>query len=61
MSQTQYVIRTEGFADSYGLGEEVVPGVTLFKAGNYNLTREELNRKIAAQSSTGTVVVKGRR
>jgi hypothetical protein len=51
----EYLIRVEGFANSYGLGTEVVPGVVLFKAGDYNLTKEELNRRL----SKG-IVVKGR-
>ena len=56
MSQTQeYIVRVEGTFDSYGLGTEVAPGCTLFKAGDYNLSKEELNRRIAKG-----VVVKGR-
>lgn len=42
----QYVIRVFGKADSYGLGEIISPGVALFKAGNYDLTRDELEHKI---------------
>jgi hypothetical protein len=62
MTQTQeMVIRVEGFADSYGLGTEVAPGCTLFKAGDYNLTRVELNRKlIAAAPKGGPYTIKGR-
>ena len=49
MSQTQdFVVRVEGFADSYGLGTEVAPGCVLFKADDYHLTKEELTRRIAA-------------
>lgn len=44
--KTQYVIRTEGMYNSFGLGEVVIPGVTLFRAGNYNLTRETLEFKL---------------
>lgn len=41
--QTQYVIRTQSnFAGLYGLGEVVIPGVTLFRAGNYDLDAEQL-------------------
>jgi hypothetical protein len=54
MSDTkEYVIRVEGTANRYGLGEVVVPGVTLFKDNGqpggkfYNLTRVELNALIA--------------
>ena len=63
MSQTQqeYIVRVEGTFDSYGLGTEVAPGCVLFKDNgqpggkDYNMTREELNRRIAKG-----VVVKGR-
>jgi hypothetical protein len=45
--QTQYIVRVQSdFAYSYGLGESVVPGVTLFRAGNYNLSQDELNFKL---------------
>ena len=46
-TQTQYVVRVEGKADSYGLGELVIPGVTLFRAGNYSITKDELDAKMA--------------
>ena len=46
MDQKEYVIRTEGIAYQYGVGEVVSPGVALFKAGDYNLTKEELNAKL---------------
>lgn len=46
MEKTQAIIRTFGKADSYGIGEEVVPGVALFKKGNYDLTREELDKRL---------------
>ena len=42
-----YHIRVEGHANSYGLGEEIIPGVHLFKYGHYNLTKEELAIAIA--------------
>lgn len=51
----QFVLRVEGIANSYGLGTEVVPGVTLFKAGDYGLTKEELNARLAK----GRLVIKG--
>ena len=44
--QVEMVIRVEGMYDSYGLGEVVIPNVTLFRAGNYNLTKEKLNTKL---------------
>ena len=40
--KVNYIIRVEGHVNSYGLGEEVVPGVALFRAGKYNLTKDEL-------------------
>ena len=44
--QTQYVVRTEGMVDSYGLGEVVSENVVLFRAGNYHLNLDELNFKL---------------
>lgn len=41
-TQTEYVIRTEGMYNSYGLGEVISNGITLFRAGKYNLTEDEL-------------------
>ena len=47
MSETQYVVRKQSnFAHTYGLGEEVVPRVTLFRDGNFDLSLEELNFKL---------------
>jgi len=50
-NKTQIVVRTEGMFDSFGLGEQVSEGVTLFRAGdgwqNYNMTRDELDTKLA--------------
>lgn len=44
MEETQYIVRVEGFPYSYGLGEICSPeGAVLFKAGRYNLTKEQLN------------------
>jgi len=44
---TQYVVRTQSnFAYTYGLGEVISDGVTLFRAGNYDLSQEELNFKL---------------
>lgn len=46
MSETQFIIRIQSnFADQYGLGEVVVPGVTLFRDGNYDLTFDEVQAK----------------
>ena len=36
----EYLIRVEGTADSYGIGEIVAPGCTLFAKGMYNLPRD---------------------
>ena len=41
-----YIVRVEGHANSFGLGEEVIPGVTLFRTGMYNLTKEQLEQVI---------------
>ena len=40
----EYVVRVEGTADSYGIGEVVAPQCTLFGKGMYNLTREAAER-----------------
>lgn len=53
----EMVIRVEGTAHRYGLGEEVAPSCTLFRAGHYNLTKDELDSLIA---SKGKVTIKGR-
>ncbi len=49
VNQEQFIIRTEGMANSYGLGEKVAENVYLFRVNEYNLTRSEaevlLNRK----------------
>jgi hypothetical protein len=45
----EYIIRVQSdVADTYGLGEVVVPGVAYFKADDIHLTKEELNRKLKA-------------
>ena len=44
--EKEYVVRTEGNFNSYGIGEVVVPGVALFRDGDYNLTKDELNAKL---------------
>ena len=46
MESTQYVIRIQSnFAGQYGLGEVVLPGITLFRAGNYDITFDEVQAK----------------
>lgn len=57
MTETTYVVRTYGKADCYGLGEAVAEGCVLFRAGNYDLTREELDHKVAAKRLTTTTSV----
>ena len=45
---TQYVVRKQSnFAYTYGLGEAVSEGVTLFRAGNYDLSFDDLQAKLA--------------
>ena len=48
METKDYVVRVEGIAYQFGLGEVVIPGVALFKAGDYNLSKQELNAKLRA-------------
>jgi hypothetical protein len=51
-----YTIRTQGNrAYSYGLGQIISPGVTLFENGFYDLSKEELNAKLKAM---GKVVLR---
>lgn len=51
MTQT-YVERR--YADgTYGLGEEVIPNVYLFRAGNHGLTYEELQQAIRRTKQQG--------
>jgi hypothetical protein len=46
----EYVIRTQSnFANTFGLGEVISPGVTLFRAGTYDLTREEAETLLASK------------
>ena len=45
---TEFVKRTQSdFAYTYGLGEVVSEGVTLFRVGNYNLSESEFDQKLA--------------
>lgn len=48
METKEYIVRVEGHFDSYGIGEVIVPGVAFFKAGDYNLSKEQLNKKLKA-------------
>jgi hypothetical protein len=43
----QYTIRIQSdVAYTYGLGEIVSPGVALFAAGHFGLSKEELNAEL---------------
>ena len=47
--QKEYIVRVQSNrAWTYGLGEVVVPGVAYFSDGNYDLTMEQLNKKLKA-------------
>jgi hypothetical protein len=47
MEPTQYVVRTQSNrAWTFGLGEVVIPGVTLFRDGNYDLSLEDAQAKL---------------
>ena len=39
-----YVVRVDGKANSFGIGEVVIPGVTLFRSGFYGLKRNTAER-----------------
>jgi hypothetical protein len=54
-TQTQKIVRVEGMANSYGIGEEVAPNCVLFKAGDYHLTWDQLQSKLKALPK-GTVL-----
>jgi hypothetical protein len=54
-----YIIRVEGTAYRYGLGEVVSPGVALFNSGFYNLTKEQLNAKLKVTWGLGEPVAEG--
>lgn len=47
-----YVIRKEGTAHTYGLGEVVVDGVVLFKDGFWGLTEDQLKAKLSNKTIT---------
>ena len=48
VDQKEYVVRIEGIAYQYGIGEVVSAGVAFFKAGDYNLSKEQLNARLKA-------------
>ena len=48
----EYIIRTQSdVAYTYGLGEVVIPGVTLFRDGEYNLTLTEAKALLARKTT----------
>jgi hypothetical protein len=50
--QTQYVLRTQSnFANTFGVGEVVIPGVTLFRAGHYDLTEDEMDELVSSKQT----------
>jgi len=57
METKEYVVRVQGNrAWTFGLGEVVSNGVTLFQSGFYDLTKSELDVKL---KSLGKVVLRG--
>ena len=52
-SEKRYIVRVEGTAGRYGLGEVISENVCLFKAGHYNLDKEELAVAIARTGKKG--------
>jgi hypothetical protein len=56
METKEYVVRVQGNrAWTFGLGEVVSNGVTLFQSGFYDLTKSELDVKL---KSLGKVVLR---
>ena len=48
---TEYQVRTQSNrAYTYGVGEVVVPNVVLFRANEYDLTREEAEALLARKN-----------
>ena len=48
----EYLIRTQSdFANNYGVGEVVIPGVTLFRANEYNLSLAEAKSLLARKTT----------
>lgn len=45
--KTEFILRKQSnWANTYGVGEVVIPGVVLFRAGNYDLTLEDAEHKL---------------
>ena len=53
MAETKVLIvrKESAVANTYGLGEEVAPNCTLFRAGFYGLTKDELMAKVTASNN----------
>lgn len=52
--KTEYILRTQSnHANSYGVGEVVSPGVVLFRAGTYDLSRSEAEEILASKRKAG--------
>ena len=48
--KTEFILRTQSnFANHYGVGEIVSPGVVLFRAGTYDLSRSEAEQLLASK------------
>ena len=46
----EFILRTQSnHANSYGVGEVVSPGVVLFRAGTYDLSRSEAEAILASK------------
>ncbi len=46
----EYILRTQSnFANTYGVGEVVLPGITLFRAGNYDIDLDRAESILAVK------------
>lgn len=56
--QSDFVIRVQSdYANHYGLGEVIIPGVAYFRKDRINLTKVQLDREIAkVQANNGRIV-----
>lgn len=46
MSKTQEIVIRRYADNTYGIGEPVIAGVTLFRSGMYNLDKEQLETEL---------------
>jgi hypothetical protein len=52
VNQEQFILRVQSdFANAYGVGEVVVPGVVLFRANEYNLSLAEAKALLARKTT----------